>query len=120
MYAITDITGKVGGELARNLLAAGQRVRAIVRNASKGEEVVADCVAVCPFGGSLRMRLNDGRRLRPHIELPQRPLGRDATLYQRRRAGCGAAGRSQRDPEASQRIGRWGQLSRRVDRSTKA
>ena len=38
MYAITGITGKVGGELARNLLAAGQRVRAIVRNASKGEE----------------------------------------------------------------------------------
>jgi uncharacterized protein YbjT (DUF2867 family) len=41
MYAITGITGKVGGELARNLLAAGQRVRAIVRNASKGEEWAA-------------------------------------------------------------------------------
>ena len=38
MYAITGITGKVGGELAHNLLAAGQRVRAIVQNASKGEE----------------------------------------------------------------------------------
>ena len=38
MYAITGITGKVGGELAHNLFAAGQRVRAIVRNASKGEE----------------------------------------------------------------------------------
>jgi hypothetical protein len=34
-------TGKVGGELARNLLAAGQRVRAIVRNESKGEEWAA-------------------------------------------------------------------------------
>jgi uncharacterized protein YbjT (DUF2867 family) len=32
---------KVGGELAHNLLAAGQRVRAIVRNASKGEEWAA-------------------------------------------------------------------------------
>jgi len=41
MYAITGITGKVGGELAHNLLAAGQRVRAIVRNASKGEEWAA-------------------------------------------------------------------------------
>jgi NAD(P)H dehydrogenase (quinone) len=41
MYAITGITGKVGGELARNLLAAGQRVRAIVRNASKSEEWAA-------------------------------------------------------------------------------
>ena len=37
MYAITGITGKVGGELARTLLAAGQPVRAIVRDASKGE-----------------------------------------------------------------------------------
>jgi hypothetical protein len=41
MYAITGVTGKVGGELARNLLAAGQRVRAIVRNASKDEEWAA-------------------------------------------------------------------------------
>jgi NAD(P)H dehydrogenase (quinone) len=44
MYAITGITGKVGGELARNLLAAGQRVRAIVRNASKAE-------LLCGFNG---------------------------------------------------------------------
>jgi NAD(P)H dehydrogenase (quinone) len=37
MYAITGITGKVGGELARALLAAGQPVRAIVRDKKKGE-----------------------------------------------------------------------------------
>jgi NAD(P)H dehydrogenase (quinone) len=37
MYAITGITGKVGGELAHTLLAAGQPVRAIVRDARKGE-----------------------------------------------------------------------------------
>jgi uncharacterized protein YbjT (DUF2867 family) len=36
MYAITGITGKVGGELARNLLAVGEPVRAVVRNAIKG------------------------------------------------------------------------------------
>jgi uncharacterized protein YbjT (DUF2867 family) len=36
MYAITGITGKVGGALARNLLAAGQSVRAVVRNGEKG------------------------------------------------------------------------------------
>jgi uncharacterized protein YbjT (DUF2867 family) len=36
MYAITGITGKVGGALARALLARGQRVRAIVRNVDKG------------------------------------------------------------------------------------
>jgi NAD(P)H dehydrogenase (quinone) len=41
MYAITGITGKVGGELARTLLAAGQPVRAIVRDARKGEDWAA-------------------------------------------------------------------------------
>ena len=41
MYAITGVTGKVGGELARSLLAAGQPVRAIVRNTRKGEVWIA-------------------------------------------------------------------------------
>ena len=41
MYAITGITGKVGGELGRRLLAARQMVRAIVRDAKKGEEWAA-------------------------------------------------------------------------------
>jgi NAD(P)H dehydrogenase (quinone) len=36
MYAITGITGKVGGALARALLADGQSVRAIVRDIDKG------------------------------------------------------------------------------------
>jgi uncharacterized protein YbjT (DUF2867 family) len=35
MYAITGITGKVGGALARTLLAARQPVRAVVRDAAK-------------------------------------------------------------------------------------
>jgi uncharacterized protein YbjT (DUF2867 family) len=37
MFAITGITGKVGGELARTLLAAGQPVRAVVRDTKKGQ-----------------------------------------------------------------------------------
>jgi uncharacterized protein YbjT (DUF2867 family) len=41
MYAVTGITGKVGGELARALLAAGQPVRAVVRDAGKGQEWAA-------------------------------------------------------------------------------
>jgi NAD(P)H dehydrogenase (quinone) len=36
MHAITGITGKVGGAVARALLSAGQRVRAVVRNPDKG------------------------------------------------------------------------------------
>ncbi len=37
MYAITGITGHVGGALARTLLDAGQPVRAVVRNSLKGQ-----------------------------------------------------------------------------------
>ena len=36
MYAITGITGKVGGHVARTLLAAGLPIRAVVRDAGKG------------------------------------------------------------------------------------
>jgi NAD(P)H dehydrogenase (quinone) len=36
MFAITGITGKVGGAVARSLLAQGQKVRAVVREAEKG------------------------------------------------------------------------------------
>ncbi len=36
MYAVTGITGKVGGIVARTLLAAGLPVRAVVRNVDKG------------------------------------------------------------------------------------
>jgi NAD(P)H dehydrogenase (quinone) len=41
IYAITGVTGKVGGELARTLLAAGQSVRAIVRDRKGADEWAA-------------------------------------------------------------------------------
>jgi uncharacterized protein YbjT (DUF2867 family) len=37
MYAVTGITGKVGGAVARTLLGAGLPVRAVVRDADKGK-----------------------------------------------------------------------------------
>jgi uncharacterized protein YbjT (DUF2867 family) len=37
MFAITGITGQVGGVVARTLLTAGKNVRALIRDASKGE-----------------------------------------------------------------------------------
>jgi NAD(P)-dependent dehydrogenase (short-subunit alcohol dehydrogenase family) len=37
MYAITGITGQVGSELGKQLLAAGLPVRAVVRDAAKGQ-----------------------------------------------------------------------------------
>jgi len=37
MFAVTGITGKGGGAVAQNLLAAGSKVRAVVRDEQKGE-----------------------------------------------------------------------------------
>jgi uncharacterized protein YbjT (DUF2867 family) len=36
MFAITGVTGKVGGAVARSLMAQGHKVRAVVRDAEKG------------------------------------------------------------------------------------
>jgi NAD(P)H dehydrogenase (quinone) len=36
MYAVTGITGKVGGTVAQTLLAVGKKVRAVVRDKAKG------------------------------------------------------------------------------------
>ena len=36
MYAVTGITGKVGGMVAQTLLATGKKVRAVVRDEAKG------------------------------------------------------------------------------------
>ncbi len=48
MYVITGITGKVGGALARALLAARQPVRAIVRDIEKGRAWAAQgCEIAC-------------------------------------------------------------------------
>ncbi len=37
MYAITGITGQIGGAVGRTLLAAGQPIRAVVRDVDKDE-----------------------------------------------------------------------------------
>ena len=41
MVAVTGITGKVGSQVARSLLAQGQTVRAVVRSREKGDEWAA-------------------------------------------------------------------------------
>jgi NAD(P)H dehydrogenase (quinone) len=41
MFTVTGITGKVGGQIARGLLAKGHKVRAVVRTPAKGEEWAA-------------------------------------------------------------------------------
>ena len=41
MYAITGITGKVGGEIARNLITGGQSVRAVLRDKAKAADWAA-------------------------------------------------------------------------------
>jgi NAD(P)H dehydrogenase (quinone) len=37
MYAVTGITGRVGGTIAHTLLGAGQNVRAVVRDEANGK-----------------------------------------------------------------------------------
>src|SRR4029450_9390474 len=69
MYAITGITGKVGGELARTLITAGRPVRAVVRDARKGEERAAPgCEGVLAGRGEAcyvaRALIAAGRRVR--------------------------------------------------------
>jgi len=39
MMVITGITGKVGGELGRSLLASGKRVRAVVRDEQRASQL---------------------------------------------------------------------------------
>ncbi len=48
MYAITGITGKVGGAVARNLLAAGKPVRAVLRDATKAKAWADQGCAIAP------------------------------------------------------------------------
>jgi uncharacterized protein YbjT (DUF2867 family) len=52
MYAVTGITGKVGGTVAQTLLAAGEKVRAVVRDEAKGRPWAAKgCeVAIASIG----------------------------------------------------------------------
>ena len=46
MFAVTGITGQVGGVVARTLLAAGKNVRAVVRDPKKGAEWASQGCAV--------------------------------------------------------------------------
>ena len=41
MFAVTGITGKVGGAVARSLLNAGLSVRVVVRDLAKGSQWAA-------------------------------------------------------------------------------
>jgi hypothetical protein len=72
MFAITGITGKVGGELARNLLASKQPVRAVLRDATpflarslaRSSEHAPSSVEACAhqfiIGSTLRGKLTAG------------------------------------------------------------
>ena len=83
MYAVTGITGKVGGIVARTLLAAGLPVRAVVRDADKGRpwaekgcEVAIASIADADglTEGVLRRRRrvsHDAARLRPRTRLSE-------------------------------------------------
>ena len=50
MFAVTGVTGKVGGTVAANLLAHGHKVRAVVRNVEKGRAWAAQGCEVAVAG----------------------------------------------------------------------
>ena len=71
MFAITGITGKAGGEVARNLLAGNQPVRAVVRDVRKGEAwAQLGCDLVRAHSAELRSvaRLSRGAGDGRHVE----------------------------------------------------
>lgn len=79
MYAITGITGHVGGAAARILLAAGERVRAVVRDPSKGEEWAArgTDAAVADFADSATLAEALAGCRGAFVLLPTDPAGTD-------------------------------------------
>jgi uncharacterized protein YbjT (DUF2867 family) len=58
MFAITGITGRIGGMVARELLATGQGVRAVVRDPGKGAQLAPlGCqVALADLGDAIALR----------------------------------------------------------------
>ena len=85
VYAITGITGKVGGIVASTLLAAGLPVRAVVRDADKGRpwadkgcEVAVASISDADgltkaFSGADGGVSHDAARLRPRAWISENP-----------------------------------------------
>ncbi|GLW07239.1 nucleoside-diphosphate sugar epimerase [Microtetraspora sp. NBRC 13810] len=88
MYAITGVTGHVGGAAARDLLARGEPVRAVVRDAARGADWISAGaeVSVADFGdrAALAEAFRDCRGA--FVLLPTDPAAADADAYHRRLA----------------------------------
>ncbi|WP_440070274.1 NmrA family NAD(P)-binding protein [Streptosporangium sp. OZ121] len=88
MYAITGVTGHVGGAAARDLLAKGEPVRAVVRDAARSADWIGAGaeVSVADFGD--RAALAEAFRgcRGAFVLLPTDPVAADADVYHRRLA----------------------------------
>ncbi|MFF3442358.1 NAD(P)H-binding protein [Streptosporangium sp. NPDC002721] len=88
MYAITGVTGHVGGAAARDLLARGEPVRAVVRDAARSADWInaGAEVFVADFGD--RAALAEAFRgcRGAFVLLPTDPAAADADTYHRRLA----------------------------------
>ncbi|MEU4834501.1 NAD(P)H-binding protein [Streptosporangium sp. NPDC023615] len=85
MYAITGVTGHVGGAAARDLLARGERVRAVVRDAARGADwtTAGAEVLVADFGdGAALAEAFRGCR-GAFVMLPTDPAAADADACHR-------------------------------------
>jgi uncharacterized protein YbjT (DUF2867 family) len=80
MYAITGVTGHVGGAVARDLLAAGASVRAVVRDQEKGRawaELGAE-IAVADFADRTALAAAFAGCRGAFVMLPTIPTATDA------------------------------------------
>ncbi|MFI6300048.1 NAD(P)H-binding protein [Nonomuraea sp. NPDC050790] len=88
MYAITGVTGHVGGAAARELLGMGEQVRAIVRDPAKGRDwaQAGAEVAVADFGdrAALAQAMRGCRGV--FVMLPTDPAAADPDAHHRRLA----------------------------------
>ncbi|MFI6498028.1 NmrA family NAD(P)-binding protein [Nonomuraea typhae] len=89
MYAITGVTGHVGGAAARELLAKGEAVRAVVRDGAKGEawSRAGAELAVADFGDRAALAEAFRGARAAFVMLPTDPALADADADHRRLAG---------------------------------
>ncbi|MFD9946855.1 NAD(P)H-binding protein [Nonomuraea sp. NPDC059023] len=81
MYAITGVTGHVGGAAARELLAGGEAVRAVVRDPAKGRDWPQAAVADLGDRAALAEALRGCRGV--FVMLPTDPAADDPDAYHR-------------------------------------
>jgi hypothetical protein len=102
MYAITGITGKVGGALAQTLLSANQPVRAVVRDPGRAQAWAERGCEVAAGRAAARESERPRSGVRRNSRAPGSGRGRSA-----RNVGCIVQGTRYERPDAAHPDARW-------------